>query len=111
MNEITYNNTVGTFSQIIIVAGLLASNLFPAKTVDKNHMVYMQPSQTEYTPTYNWSALTTNPSFNLEHGTIESDSFEKSVGNFYARLLARQEPLGADFEEVLQNNLWDLYES
>ena len=110
MIEITYNNIVGTASQII-VAGLLASNLLPAKTVDKNCMAYTQPSQTEYTPTYNWYSSSQNLSFNLEHEIAKRDDFEKSVGKFYARLLANQEPLGAEFEAVLHKNLWDLYES
>ena len=52
-----------------------------------------------------------NLNFSLEHETIERDDFEKSVGRFYARLLANQEPLGAEFEAVLHKNLWDLYES
>lgn len=38
-------------------------------------------------------------------------NFEESVGKFYAKLLSNQEPLGADFEKVLYDNLWDLYES
>jgi len=36
--------------------------------------------------------------------------FEGSMMNFYATLLAHQEPLGADFEKVLYDNLWDLYD-
>ena len=35
--------------------------------------------------------------------------FEGSMMNFYASLLTKQESLGADFEKVLYNNLWDLY--
>jgi len=38
-------------------------------------------------------------------------SFEILIGKFYACLLASQEPLGSDFEEILHKNLWDLYES
>lgn len=36
--------------------------------------------------------------------------FVESVSNFYAKLAARQEPLGAEFSRVLHENLWDLYE-
>lgn len=32
-----------------------------------------------------------------------------TLANFYEDLLARQQPLGRDFEEVLFENLWDLY--
>jgi hypothetical protein len=35
--------------------------------------------------------------------------FEKSVASFYSALLANQEPLGRDFEQILHDNLWDLY--
>lgn len=40
-----------------------------------------------------------------------SVGLEQTVGDVYARLLAKQEPLGAVFEKVLYENLWDLYES
>lgn len=39
------------------------------------------------------------------------ETFESSVANFYSTLLSAQEPLGAEFERVLHDNLWDLYES
>ena len=39
----------------------------------------------------------------------ESDCFEASIARFYAQLLSGQEPLGAEFEKVLHDNLWDLY--
>lgn len=34
--------------------------------------------------------------------------FEENVTSFYAQLLAMQEPLGREFEEVLYDNIWDL---
>lgn len=38
-------------------------------------------------------------------------NFEDAVSQFYSQLLSTQELLGADFEAVLQQNLWDLYEA
>jgi hypothetical protein len=35
--------------------------------------------------------------------------FEGAVTAFYATLLAKQQPLGKEFEKVLSHNLWDLY--
>jgi hypothetical protein len=35
--------------------------------------------------------------------------FEGAVTAFYATLLAKQQPLGKEFEKVLYDNLWDLY--
>lgn len=37
--------------------------------------------------------------------------FEVAVSQFYSKLLSCQEPLGADFEAALHQNLWDLYEA
>ena len=37
------------------------------------------------------------------------DILEAKVTQFYSNLLGTQEPLGAKFEAVLYDNLWDLY--
>jgi hypothetical protein len=43
--------------------------------------------------------------------TKQSDfNFEGSMTNFYAKLLAQQESLGAEFEKILYANLWEMYE-
>lgn len=42
---------------------------------------------------------------------IESASFEEEVTDFFQKLSAVQEPLGREFEQVLFDNLWDLYQS
>lgn len=47
--------------------------------------------------------------FTGDYASQPDFDFEGSMTNFYASLLARQEPLGADFEKVLYENLWDLY--
>jgi hypothetical protein len=36
---------------------------------------------------------------------------EDKIAEFYKHLLERQEPLPADFAKILNDNLWDLYES
>ena len=41
----------------------------------------------------------------------ESTSFEGDVTDFFQKLSAEQEPLGREFEQVLFDNLWDLYQS
>ncbi len=35
--------------------------------------------------------------------------FEENIASFYAQFLGMQEPLGKEFEEVLYDNLWDLF--
>jgi hypothetical protein len=42
------------------------------------------------------------------HNTQTVD-FEGAVTAFYTGLLAKQQPLGKEFEKVLYDNLWDLY--
>lgn len=38
-------------------------------------------------------------------------NFEDEIAAFFTRLSSEQEPLGAEFEKVLFDNLWDLYQS
>ncbi|MCB1782205.1 MAG: hypothetical protein KDJ34_19365 [Candidatus Competibacteraceae bacterium] len=116
MNNIRYNNVIGTCSQIV-VAGLIASQLIPTgMTYSRKDTDYMRQSQTEYDPIYNQFSYNQfisdqySSNFSIDKSTTEN-IFERSIGDFYAKLLANQEPLGSDFEEVLHNNLWDLYES
>lgn len=35
----------------------------------------------------------------------------KIINGFYSKLIHEQESLGKDFEKVIHQNLWDLYES
>lgn len=56
------------------------------------------------------------PSFdqitNLFSGEFDkTDLFAEGISKFYAKLVATQEPLGAEFERVLSENLWALYEA
>jgi hypothetical protein len=37
--------------------------------------------------------------------------FNEQQNRFYTYLVANQEELGAEFEKVLYENLWDLYEN
>lgn len=43
--------------------------------------------------------------------SLAIDQFEQIVSNFYSTLLVQQEPLGMEFEKVMHENLWNLYES
>lgn len=40
-----------------------------------------------------------------------NSNFEGEMAAFFTRLSSEQEPLGAEFEQVLFDNLWDLYQS
>ena len=111
MNKIIYNLSSGTMSQVVI-AGLLSIQLLNGFSENVgNHHEAPAVLQASYASDGN------TPTFDSFRGAISgkydssSIQFEQSVGNFYARLVSAQEPLGAIFEKVLYDNLWDLYES
>lgn len=107
MTEIDYDGEKKTSSPAIML-GLFAAYLSPACLGSGVHpnMEHLWPDIYHAGGT----SLTTSGSVMLEYGHIP-DMFEEEVGSFFAHLLASQEPLGAEFERVLHENLWDLYES
>lgn len=71
-------------------------------------------------PSYNpkvYSSLATSPTMDQVRNALtgeysqQIDSFEVALVNIYSNLIATQETLGIEFEKVLYDNLWDLYES
>lgn len=111
MNEIRYNIASSTMSNVVM-AGLFsiaALNASPEKSgLDTGaHPVFSN--------TYSSGNRTATSDYFRGSITGQYDlnpiQFEHAVGNFYGRLLSSQEPLGAEFEKVLFDNLWDLYES
>jgi hypothetical protein len=111
MIEIRYNFASSTMSSVVM-AGLFSMavlNAAPEKVtpVTGAHLVLGNT----------YSSGGRGATFDSFRGSITGQydlnpiKFEQAVGNFYARLLSSQEPLGAEFEKVLFDNLWDLYES
>jgi len=45
----------------------------------------------------------------FERNIILDKSYDKEISDFFDDLASKQEPLGAEFEKVLYENLWDLY--
>lgn len=111
MNKICYDHVSGTFSQVIM-AGILVSHMISIPPVKD---IPVQGKKPLLQDPYSWNG--TNASFNPYRSSITGqlsfaqNTFEEDVGNFYAYLLANQEPLGAEFEKVLYDNIWNLYES
>lgn len=114
MSEIQYNQSASTFSQVFLtgVGAVLLTQMLqhlPTKDIDfqKNISLFQKSySLDKSVPTYNsYASIMTGEYISAPR------EFEQSIGNFYARLLTNQEPLGAEFEKVLHENLWDLYES
>jgi len=104
-------NQASRTTSTVMMAGLLASQLLAGHTVStptegSQEALFAGPYRTTF-------AL---PSFDqirnifgsaLDH---RADQFVEGIANFYTRLVASQEPLGARFAHVLHENLWDLYE-
>jgi hypothetical protein len=111
MSEIRYSQGASTFSSVLAV-GLIAAQLLnsPFET-NTDDQLAIPLTQDIYS--IRGSKYTFNSYGNPITGDYESApiGFEQKVGNFYGRLLASQEPLGPEFEKVLYENLWDLYES
>lgn len=111
MNEISYNFSSSTMGQVVI-AGLLSMQLLigsPENGTDR--LSPLQLSQASYSSDANeatFDSFRESITGQYDHTPIK---FEQSVGNFYARLVSTQEQLGTNFEKVLHENLWDLYES
>ena len=111
MNNICYAQASSTFSSVLM-AGLLAmqmSDAIPTRNVTEQRSKPLL--QSAYSVDGNQATF--NSYSNPITGAYDftPSGFEQAVGDFYSRLLARQEPLGAAFEKVLYDNLWDLYES
>lgn len=109
MNEIQYNRGAGTYSAVLWVGlGVAVGSFNFLGDSYKENIKPVLPSL--YAS--NLNTLTYNSYTNLLTGEYATPrKFEEAIETFYARLLTNQEPLGAVFEKVLNENIWDLYES
>lgn len=99
----------------VVMFGILASTFLPSN-YDNAPSSGILPLSTgnNYDYSYRGIPLTHEPSKNDLTGyyplSIEA-TFQAVVTNFFGNLSATQEPLGQEFEQVLFENLWDLYQS
>ena len=110
MNEIQYNRGASTYSAVLLIGlGVAVGSCNFLR--DTTHIENSKPVLTSlYAADLN--TLTYNSYTSLLTGEYAAPrKFEEVVETFYARLLTNQEPLGAVFEKVLNENIWDLYES
>ena len=110
MNNYLIQQTSGTASSVVI-AGILASQLLAggvnAEPNGAKDLILVQvPYQTHaHQPSFDQVSNLFSGEF--DDGTLQ---FAEGISQFYAGLVATQEPLGAEFERVLNENLWALYE-
>ena len=98
-----------------ISAGLIFASMFPVSdlaqrkpviSVRERPFLTLAADSIPSTSAYNKYGVSSHSSIKQE-----SMSFEGEVTDFFQKLSAEQEPLGREFEQVLFDNLWDLYQS
>jgi len=111
MNNYSSEQTSLTTSNVVIY-GMLASQILASGAA-----YVMQDTEAHrliQTPYETYAALSSYDQIsNVITGDFESSTdnhFIEAVSTFYAKLIENQEPLGAEFEQVLNENLWNLYE-
>ena len=105
------SQTIGT----VVMFGMLASTFLPSN-YDNAPPSNTPPfsASNNYAYSYRGTPLTHEPSKNILTGYYPSSvetTFEAVVTSFFQELSSNQEPLGSEFERVLFENLWDLYQS
>ncbi|MGD0961528.1 MAG: hypothetical protein ABSB19_17095 [Methylomonas sp.] len=112
MSNILYNQEQSTFTNVAIVVGVVAqlcSQPLENKGIDVDkYRPLFNPAYYSISNSATYTRITN--AMTGEYVSIP-ESFEKVIGHFYANLLSKQESLGSDFEAVLNDNLWELYES
>ena len=111
MNEIRSNLSSSTMSSVVIT-GLLSAAMLNA--LPESSILASRNSAFSNNAYSANDFGATSDSFRSKvtgQYDLSPPPFEQVVTNFYVNLLSAQEPLGATFEKVLHDNLWDLYES
>ncbi|MGY6276566.1 hypothetical protein [Methylomonas sp. MgM2] len=114
MNKYHTAQTSRTFGTVVI-AGILAGTSLPS---DCNS----EPSSStlNFTDSNNYAFVllgtspTHEPNKNIltrQYAASEETIFEVAITGFYEELSSNQEALGHEFQRVLFDNLWDLYQS
>lgn len=114
MNNYHIDQTSRTLSRVAI-AGILVGSCLP---YDRNN----EPSPNtayslageNYTSAHYGTSPTHDQKQNILTGhpkSYEETKFEAVLTNFYEQLSSNQEVLGHEFEQVLYENIWDLYNS
>lgn len=103
--------TIGT----VVIAGMLASTFLPSNC-NNAHPSNMPPfsASNNYAYSYRGTPLTHESSKNVFTGYCSSSietTFEAVVTSFFEELSSNQELLGHEFERVLFESIWDLYQS
>ncbi len=110
MSSYQINQTSRTTSTMVL-AGILASQLATAYK-DSTSVEGVKERLVAVPYLTNAAPSSFDQIRNIFGGVVEArpDPFVESISTFYAKLVASQEALGAEFSRLLHDNLWDLYE-
>lgn len=97
----------------VVIYGMLATQLLATGTAQA-----IQPADEQKLVQQPYEVHASPSSYDQLSG-VTYDAHERStdeqliaaVSGFYSNLLENSEPLGREFEQVLNENLWDLYET
>ncbi|MEY3786918.1 MAG: hypothetical protein RLZ75_1125 [Pseudomonadota bacterium] len=109
MSNIQYNQQQNTFSNVaLVLATGFVAHLCPAyqNTADTGSL-----AQPIYYSTANPATYTQTANVMTGNFTSPPNTFENIISDFYTTFLSKQEYLDLDFETLLNDNLWELYES
>jgi hypothetical protein len=105
------SQTLGT----VVMAGILASSFSPPDGSHKPSSSMPNFSEGHnYRFAFRETSPTHEPTKNIltEHyPSSTKTAFESVATRFFEELSSNQEPLGHEFEQILFENLWDLYQS
>jgi hypothetical protein len=94
---------VPTLGAAVLLTGMLLASV-------PNESAAPQRIDRYATPPLNGTFSQLQNAFTGEYRKRSNLDFEDSVATFYATLLGQQESLGAEFERILHDNLWELYD-
>ena len=95
-----------TASNVIISVALIST----AFTLTDSEALKQSTPQVPY-EIYANSSSDQNVQVNMSSASEDIDQqLSETVSTFYAQFISNQEPLGKEFEQILHDNLWDLYE-
>jgi hypothetical protein len=107
----TYDRSSSTFGHVII-AGLIASHGIPHNEEGTSHPApHSVFGQDSYSLEHNSSSFDLYRNIITGQFPSQIQDWGLALSSFYTRLLTDQETLGSEFEKILHENLWILYES
>lgn len=113
LEEESYNSTQESRTfQNVVISGILATQALGMGVVlAHNEDDGTQPYQAYYAHLETATGGANSSIVTAPAESKSNDQFVGAVTKFYSALTDDQETLGADFEKILNDNLWDLYES